>query len=103
MEQTCLRRLLVAANLAVIGMVLIAIAAIPTGPFVAVVMPPGTPAAATARVVAMAGGTLVAPSRVDWIVIARSGDRAFSSKLRSAGAWLLLNPKVVSICGPRAL
>jgi hypothetical protein len=103
MKPISLRHLLAAVNIAVIGLVLIAIAAVPSGPFVAVVMPPGTSAEATAAAVAMAGGRLVSSARVDWIVIAQSGDGAFASKLRRSGAWLLLNPKVISICGPRAI
>jgi hypothetical protein len=102
MNQTRLRRVLVAVNLAVIGLVLVAIAAVPSGPFVAVVMPPGTSAEATAAAVAMAGGTLVSPARVGWIVVARSDGGDFAARLKEAGAWLLLNAKVVSICGPRA-
>lgn len=102
MGRTLLRRLLIVVNLTVMGLVLIAIAVVPSGPFIAVVMPPGTSAEATAAAIARAGGTLVAPARVGWIVIARSESGDFAARLRMAGAWLLLNPKVVSICGPRS-
>ena len=56
MAQHFMRRLLIVANLAIIGAVLFAIAAVPSGPFVAVRMAPGTSAGDTAVAVAMAGG-----------------------------------------------
>jgi len=88
----------IAINLGIICAVMFATAAVPTGPFVAVVMAPGTDARGTVAAVARAGGALIAPGRVDWIVIAHSDDSGFASRLRGAGAWLVLNHKVLSGC-----
>jgi hypothetical protein len=88
----------VAANIAVILVVLSAAAAVPTSPFVAVVVAPWSASETVVRVVAAAQGSLVAPGRFGWIVIAHSQDREFASRLRQAGAWFVLDHKALSAC-----
>lgn len=92
----------IAANMVVIVGVLAAAACVPTGPFVAVVVAPWSAADQAASVVAAAGGTLVAPARVGWIIIAHSPRSDFTSRLRRAGAWFVLDHKTLSGCFPRA-
>jgi hypothetical protein len=89
---------IVAANAAVIGAVLLATVAVPAGPFVAVVMPPWSDGQAALSAVARADGALVAPGGRPWIVIAHGRDSGFPSRLRQAGAWLVLNHALLSGC-----
>jgi hypothetical protein len=89
---------IVAANAVIIAATLLATLSVPAGTFVAVVVPPWRGAEAAISTVAVAGGTLVASAGVDWIVIAHAQDRAFASRLRQAGAWLVLNHAVLSGC-----
>ncbi len=91
-------RAIVAGNAAVIAVVLLATVAVPTGPFVAVVVSPWSGQEAALAAVAAAEGTLVGPAGVDWIVIAHGRDRNFPSRLRRAGAWLVLNHAFLSGC-----
>jgi hypothetical protein len=92
---------LVVANIAVILGVLGAAVAAPTSPFVAVVVAPWSDAETAVKVVAAAQGSLIAPGRFGWIVIAHSPDGAFASRLRQAGAWFVLDHKTLSGCFQR--
>ena len=92
---------IVAANVAVILSVFAAAAIVPTSPFVAVIVSPWSAAERVAQVVATADGSLFAPSRVGWIVIAYSPRSDFIARLRQAGAWFVLNHKTLSGCFPR--
>jgi len=89
---------IITANICVITFVLLATLIVPTSSFVAVVMPPGTRPEATVAAVAKAGGSLIAPARVSWIVIAHSGQDDFVSRVRGAGAWFVLNHRILSGC-----
>ena len=89
------------ANIAVIFGVFAAAATVPTSPFVAVIVSPWSAADRVAQVVAAADGSLVAPSRFGWIVIAHSPRKDFIARLGQAGAWLVLNHKTLSGCFPR--
>jgi hypothetical protein len=88
----------VAANIAVILGVLTAAAVAPTSPFVAVVVAPWSAPENALKVVATAQGSLVAPGRFGWIVIAHSRDGDFASRLRRAGAWFVFDHKTLSGC-----
>jgi hypothetical protein len=92
---------IVAANVVVIVGVLAAAASVPTSSFVAVVVAPWSAPERVAAVVAAAGGALVAPARVGWIVIAYSPRTDFIFQLRQSGAWFVLNHKSLSGCFPR--
>lgn len=93
---------LLVANVAVIlGVLGAAVAAAPTSPFVAVVVAPWSAPESAAKVVAAAQGSLVAPGRFGWIVIAHSPDDNFASRLKQAGAWFVLDHKTLSGCFPR--
>jgi hypothetical protein len=98
MRSTWKSRLIIAGNLSVITLVLGASATVPTGRFVAVVMPPWAGSGAGIAAVAEAGGAPVAQGRVDWIVIARAEEAGFAARVRHAGAWLVLNHQVFSGC-----
>jgi hypothetical protein len=89
---------IVAANAAVIAAVLFATIAVPTGPLVAVVVAPWSEPEAALSVVAAAEGSIVAPGRVGWMVIAHGEDRSFASRLRRNGAWLVLNHALLAGC-----
>lgn len=93
-----IKNAIIAGNIAVMFAFLLASAVIPTGPFVAVVVSPWSQREEALSVVANAGGTLVAPARVNWIVIAHSAEEGFVSRLRQSGALIVLNHTVMSGC-----
>src|SRR5258705_8361691 len=89
MLSVCGKLGVVAANFVVILGVLASATAAPTGPFVAVIVAPWSTPETAATVVAAADGSLVAPARFGWIVIAHSPRSDFISRLRRAGAWFV--------------
>lgn len=91
---------IVAMNFLVILGVMAAAVISPADRFVAVVVSPWAGPERTIEVVAKAGGALVAPARVGWIVIAHSPHLNFPARLRQAGAWLVLDHKAISACLP---
>jgi hypothetical protein len=101
MSAVYIRLGVVAANILVILGVLAASATATTGPFVAVIVAPWSAPEKAARVVAAADGSLVAPARFGWIVIAHSPRSDFISRLRQAGAWFVLDHKTRSGCFSR--
>lgn len=91
-------RRIVAVNAAVIALVLLMTIAVPTGSTVAVVVAPWGGTEAALAVVAAADGTLIGSTRADWVVIARGQDNRFVSRLRRAGAWIVLNHAPIAGC-----
>ncbi|KMO33326.1 hypothetical protein VQ03_25095 [Methylobacterium tarhaniae] len=70
-----------------------------SGP-VAVLGPPGSGAAGTARIVAAAGGVLLRAGRFDSLLIAASDEPGFARRLYAAGAWLVVHPALAGSCAP---
>lgn len=71
---------------------------VPRGAFVLVVMQPLAPEQAVLSVIADAGGAYVGAGSLPWIAIAYSDAPSFPSRLRQAGAVLVLNANLTSIC-----
>jgi hypothetical protein len=91
---------IVAANaLAGFG-AMIAVSLSVNSPFVAVIAAPWSVPEQMAAIVASADGALVAPARFGWIVIAHSPRADFVSRLKQAGAWLVLDHRNISGCFP---
>lgn len=90
---------IIAGNLSIIAVVLAAAALAPVrGEPVAVVVSPFATDDEAVRVIARAGGRLVAGTRLPWIAVARSPGDDFHARLRAAGAWAVLAP-LASGCG----
>ncbi|MGY2049340.1 hypothetical protein [Methylobacterium sp. JK268] len=67
---------------------------------VAVVGPPGDGLPAVARIVAAAGGAILAQGRFGNLLVAVSDAPGFARRLYAAGAWLVLDPRLAVGCGP---
>lgn len=74
--------------------------AAPRSEAVAVVGGPTSTMSDMARIVARAGGDILRKGAADNVIIARSNERGFVTRLYGAGAWLVLDPIVASLCGP---
>lgn len=78
----------------------LAVLALPRSEVVAVVGMPGGGAADSIRIVAEAGGTLLNRGGPDNVVLARSDQAGFATRLYAAGASLVLDGRVAEGCGP---
>lgn len=65
---------------------------------VAVIFAPWTTAEATLARTVEAGGRFVRFGGVAFVAVAIPDDRDYSGRVLSAGAWLVVDPKVVAAC-----
>jgi hypothetical protein len=72
--------------------------ATPSGKFVLVITNPFQAEIGAMDVISNAGGTFVSESNFKWITVAHSDDIEFSSRLRHAGALLVMNHKIAFGC-----
>jgi hypothetical protein len=72
--------------------------AAPSGKFVLVITNPFQNEIGAMDVISKAGGTFVSESNFKWITIAHSEDTKFSSRLRQAGALLVMNHQIAYGC-----
>ncbi|MBY0298177.1 MAG: hypothetical protein K2X71_19455 [Methylobacterium sp.] len=72
------------------------LAAMPCGPVVAVLGPPGD----IGRIVARAGGAILRAGAAGNLLVARSDAPGFTLRLYAAGAWLVLDPMAAGGCEP---
>jgi hypothetical protein len=78
----------------------VAAIALPPSNVVAVLGPPaaGTPGAA--RIVAGAGGAILRVGRWPNLLVAISSEAGFARRLYAAGAWLVVDPAILTGCDP---
>lgn len=80
-------------------MVLLSITyAAPRGQFMLVVTNPFQAELGAMEVISSAGGTFVSESRFKWITIAHSEETQFHTRLRQAGALLVINHQIAFGC-----
>jgi hypothetical protein len=72
--------------------------AAPNGKFVLVITNPFQAEIGAMDVISNAGGTFVSESNFTWITVAHSDDIEFSSRLRQAGALLVMNHRIALGC-----
>ncbi|MDJ1156979.1 hypothetical protein QNA08_01825 [Chelatococcus sp. SYSU_G07232] len=78
---------------------LAAVVVLPSDPTeVAVVAGPFAPRGEAVRIAVAAGGLLVRDGGFQAVVITRGNGSDFVGRLRAAGAWLVLDPRVVAGC-----
>ncbi|GAB4363919.1 MAG: hypothetical protein Kow0026_28700 [Oricola sp.] len=92
------QRRILAANLAAALMVVVAIAAVPTGSRVVVIAPPWSKPDRVISIIADAGGTLVNGGRVSWLAVADGTSPDFINRLFAAGAMLVLDGRLAAAC-----
>ena len=94
-----MRRLVVLISAtASVALPLLVLASPRAGLPVLVVAAPWSSPAATAAVVAEAGGSLLRGTPLSWIVVARADEAGFSGRLRRAGAWITLDASRIPGC-----
>jgi hypothetical protein len=92
------QRRILAANLLAALIVVVAIAAVPTGSRVVVVAPPWSKPDRVISIIADAGGTLVNGGRSPWLAVAEGTSPDFVNRLFAAGALLILDGRLESAC-----
>ncbi len=70
----------------------------PQGVFVLVITHPSGSGPSPMSVISAADGVFVGSGSVPWVTVAYSESASFPARLRSAGALLVLNPGLISIC-----
>lgn len=91
------RRILTLNFLAAL-LVILAIAAVPTGTRVVVVAPPWSGPERVVGIIAEAGGTLVNGGRSHWLAVADGTSPNFTNRLIAAGALLVLDGRLGAAC-----
>jgi hypothetical protein len=97
-RQSRYQRRILAANLLAALIVVVAIAAVPTGSRVVVVAPPWSKPDRVISIIADAGGTLVNGGRTSWLAVADSPSPDFVNRLFAAGALLILDGRLAAAC-----
>lgn len=92
------QRRLIVVNLIAALVVVLAIAAMPTGSRVVVVAPPWSPPERVISIIANAGGTLVNGGRRPWLAVAEGSSPDFINRLFAAGALFILNGRLAPAC-----
>lgn len=92
------QRRLIVVNLIAALVVVLAIAAVPTGSRVVVVAPPWSPPERVISIIANAGGTLVNGGRSPWLAVAEGSSPDFINRLFAAGALFILNGRLAPAC-----
>jgi hypothetical protein len=93
-----LQQRILALNIAAALIVVVAIAAVPTGSRVVVVAPPWSAPERVISIIAEAGGTLVNGGRGQWLAVAEGQSPDFVSRLFSAGALFVFDGKLSAAC-----
>lgn len=70
----------------------------PRGPFVLVVAAPASSEQQTLSIITEAGGSFISDGGYTWLAIAHSDAPSFPARLKKAGAFLVLNANIFSIC-----
>jgi hypothetical protein len=91
-------RLVLALNVAAALLVLVAIATVPRGDRVLVLVDPWSEPHRVVSVIRDAGGTLVSSGRLPWLAIADGASPDFVSRLMSAGAVFVLDGGFGAAC-----
>lgn len=81
---------------------LLAMKAIPNGPFVLVVADPFGHKGQAMEAISGAGGSLVEATSRDWMAVAYSDDKNFARRLRQSGALVVFNYPVSAGCLQRS-
>ena len=89
---------LIVLNVVAVAATLAAIAAVPTGSRVVVVVAPWSEPGRIIGIVAQAGGSLVNGGAADWITIAEGDGDGFAGRLMAAGAMLVLDGRMAEAC-----
>lgn len=92
------QRRILAANLIAALIVVVAIAAVPTGSRVVVIAPPWSKPDRVVSIIADAGGTLVNGGRTSWLAVADGTSPDFVNRLFAAGALLILDGRLAAAC-----
>lgn len=92
------KRRLLALNFVAALLVILAIAAVPTGSRVVVVAPPWSAPEQIIRIIADAEGTLVNGGRRHWLAVAEGTSPDFTNRLIAAGALLILDGRLAAAC-----
>lgn len=89
---------IIAINVGAVALVIMAIAAVPTGTRVVVVAPPWSNPERVISIIAKAGGTIVNGGRGDWLAVADGRSPDFVSRLFASGAVLILDGRLAAAC-----
>lgn len=89
---------LVIINIFTVVGTLLALAVVPTGTRMIVILAPWSEPGQMMNVLLQAGGSLVNGGALDWIVIAEGGDTGFPARLIEAGAMLVLDGRLAQSC-----
>lgn len=92
------QRRILAANLLAALIVVVAIAAVPTGSRVVVIAPPWSKPDRVISIIADAGGTLVNGGRSPWLAVADGTSPDFVNRLFASGALLILDGRLAAAC-----
>lgn len=85
-------------NLLAAILVIVAIAAVPTGTRVVVVASPWSAPDRVVSIIGEAGGTLVNGGRSHWLAVADGNSPDFTKRLLAAGALLILDGRLAAAC-----
>lgn len=94
--------LVVSLHFVAYSLLLIAMKAVPNGPFVMVVSDPRHAADAPIALISRAGGQFVEATRFPWLSVAYSEAPDFASRLRQSGAVFVVNYPGAAGCRGRS-
>lgn len=94
--------LLISLHFAAYSLLLVAMKAVPSGPFVMVVSDPRAGAGTPLSVISRAGGEFVEATRFPWMSVAYSDAPDFPSRLRQSGALFVVNYPGAAGCRARS-
>lgn len=75
----------------------------PSDDLVAVIFAPGAPRWDNWSAVQAAGGRIIRERLDGTVLIVQPDDAQFSARVRQAGAWLVVNPRLPGACGSGAM
>ena len=95
---TRLLRILIAVNLVAVCLALAAIAVVPTGSRIVLIVSPWSEPSRVFDIVADADGSIVASGSTDWILVVEGSDPDFPSRLMASGALMVLDGRLAEAC-----
>lgn len=97
-DSDTINRAVVIGSALIFALCLIFLWLLPRGAFVLVVATPFSGERAVLSVIQSANGRFVSGGSLPWLAVAYSDEPAFPTRLRQAGAFLVLNADLISIC-----
>ena len=93
---------IICLHFAAYSLLLIAMKAVPNGPFVMVVSDPAASTGSAVEIIGRAGGAFVQETRFPWMTVAYSEAPDFPSRLRRSGALFVVNYPGAAGCRARS-